>query len=89
MWPSSHRALFTAITTKVQHLYFVCRQVLCVSHPRRADDLIGDVRIEGRVTIRLVNHPDTEIQIKDIRSYCIGAQGLPGLLHTPLYCCDA
>lgn len=47
-------------------------QVLCVSHPRRAEELIGNTRIEGRVTIRLINHLDTAMQIKNIRSSCIG-----------------
>jgi hypothetical protein len=44
-----------------------------VSHPQRAEDLIGDMRIDWRVAIRLFNHPETVIGIKDIRSSCIGA----------------
>ena len=53
------------------------RQVLCVSHPRRAEDLIGDTRIDWRADIRLCNHPDTAISIKDIRSSCVGAAARP------------
>lgn len=56
-------------------------QVLCVSHPRRAEELVGDKRIEGRVDVRLVNHPDTALQIKDIRSSCIG--GWSSSAHAP------
>lgn len=48
-----------------------------MSHPRRAEELIGDTRIDWRVDVRLFNHPDTAISIKDIRSSCMGAAALP------------
>jgi len=44
-----------------------------VSHPRRSEELVGDANLDGHVTIRLVNHHDTDMQIKHIRSACIGA----------------